>query len=200
MRSLDASFAAKGIRIASIHPFFAGLCYLSVEYYFFRCRLMRHCCISLPATSIVPVSVQQKLAGIPLTPVPRIAGTIFYAASHPDPATSGAAFWVPDGGAPTFMIPREEFKPGVYGLIDRKSNAMSVYVCLRIRSIFVVWAFNFRGITGLPYYFRRFCVRMRLGWKRPPSMGSLASLGLLGCTIRFLYLYKHQRLWMYLVL
>ncbi|KAE9398097.1 NAD(P)-binding protein [Gymnopus androsaceus JB14] len=92
---------AKGIRINTIHPFFA-------------------------ATSIVPIHIRVQLAGLPLTPVPRIAGTIFYAASNPDPASSGASFWVPDGGASTFMIPREEFKPGVYDLIDRKSNATSV--------------------------------------------------------------------------
>ncbi|KAJ3825503.1 NAD(P)-binding protein [Lentinula raphanica] len=101
MRSLDVSFASRGIRIASIHPFFAG----------------RH-------------NLQSVDDCIPLTPVPRIAGAILYAASQPDPSCNGAAFWIPDGGASTFMISREEFKPGIYDYIDSKSNATSVYVTL----------------------------------------------------------------------
>ncbi|KAJ4473033.1 hypothetical protein J3R30DRAFT_3659385 [Lentinula aciculospora] len=100
MRSLDDSFVSRGIRIACIHPFFA-------------------------ATSIVPDIVRLQLAGIPLTPVSRIAETILYAASEPDPSCSGAAFWIPDGGVSTFMISRKEFKPGVYEYIDRQSNATS---------------------------------------------------------------------------
>ncbi|KAJ3763228.1 NAD(P)-binding protein [Lentinula raphanica] len=115
MRSLDVSFASRGIRIASIHPFFAG----------------RHNLQSVDdSTSMVPEIIRLQLSGIPLTPVPRIAGAILYAASQPDPSCNGAAFWIPDGGASTFMISKEEFKPGVYDYIDSKSNATSVYVTL----------------------------------------------------------------------
>ncbi|KAJ3915714.1 hypothetical protein F5877DRAFT_81589 [Lentinula edodes] len=110
MRSLDASFVSRGLRITSIHPFFA-------------------------ATSMVPNVIRLQLAGIPLTPVPRIARTILYAATQSDPACSGAAFWVPDGGALVFMVSREEFKPGVYDDIDRSSNATSVYVFMLSTSI-----------------------------------------------------------------
>ncbi|KAJ3982193.1 hypothetical protein F5890DRAFT_1556128 [Lentinula detonsa] len=121
MRSLDSSFASRGLRIASIHPFFAGM-------YRFSLASMDVIHPSIrSATSLVPGIVRLQLAGIPLAPVPRIAGVIFYAASHPDPTCSGAAFWIPDGGAPTFIIPREEFKPGVYEYIDSKSNAASKY-------------------------------------------------------------------------
>ncbi|KAJ3969158.1 hypothetical protein EV361DRAFT_922459 [Lentinula raphanica] len=122
MRSLDVSFASRGIRIASIHPFFA-------------------------ATSMVPEIIRLQLSGIPLTPVPRIAGAILYAASQPDPSCNGAAFWIPDGGASTFMISREEFKPGIYDYIDSKSNATSV------------------GLTGLRSFILRTCILIQLLWK-----------------------------------
>ncbi|KAJ3716766.1 hypothetical protein DFJ43DRAFT_1006628 [Lentinula guzmanii] len=149
MRSLDASFASRGLRIASIHPFFAGMYRLSVW-----------------PTSIVPGIVRLQLAGIPLAPVPRIAGVIFYAASHPDPTCSGAAFWIPDGGAPTFIIPRKEFKPGVYEYIDSKSNAAS------------------KGLTGPRYYVRRIRTLTHLLWKELAVLCILAMF--VGCSVSIL--------------
>lgn len=63
------------------------------------------------------------LAGIPLTPVPRIAGAIFYSATDPDTATNGCAWLLPDDG-PVFLVPREEFKLGVYKMIDERANRL----------------------------------------------------------------------------
>ncbi|THU94512.1 NAD(P)-binding protein [Dendrothele bispora CBS 962.96] len=97
MRSLDPSFTERGIRIAAIHPWFAD-------------------------TDIVPYELKVGMAGIPLVPVPRIAGAIFHAASNPDPSTSGSSYWCHPG--PVFRIPREEFKFGVYEMIDKEANAM----------------------------------------------------------------------------
>ncbi|ESK87702.1 hypothetical protein Moror_1854 [Moniliophthora roreri MCA 2997] len=98
MRSLHPFYLQQGIRIAVVHPFFAD-------------------------TNILKPYVKLFLAGVPLTPVPRIAGAIFYASTEPSMETSGSAFLLPDDG-PVFMIPKEEFKLGVYGMIDRRSNAL----------------------------------------------------------------------------
>ncbi|KAG6880027.1 hypothetical protein C0992_007824 [Termitomyces sp. T32_za158] len=98
MRSLYPEFALNNIRIATIHPFFAD-------------------------TKIVPIPVKVLLAGIPLAPVPRVAGAIIHAATNPDPETNGVAFLLNDDG-PVFMVPREEFKLGVYKMIDERSNRL----------------------------------------------------------------------------
>ncbi|KAF9067464.1 hypothetical protein BDP27DRAFT_1422887 [Rhodocollybia butyracea] len=102
MRSLDASFTANGVRIASVHPFFAD-------------------------TSLVPKALRY---------------------SHSSrPKNKRAAFLVPDGGALTFMIPREEFKLGMYQFIDKNSNAKSV------------------ALKGPRYHIRLISVLAPLFWK-----------------------------------
>lgn len=63
------------------------------------------------------------LAGIPLATVPRIAGAIFYAATDPDMGTNGSAWLIPDDGN-VFLVPKEEFKMGVYKMIDERANAL----------------------------------------------------------------------------
>jgi hypothetical protein len=80
-------------------------------------------------TTIVPLQVKVLLAGIPLTPVPRIAGAIFHAATNPDPETNGCAWVLPDDG-PVFRVKPEEFKQGVYKMIDTRANAALKYVFL----------------------------------------------------------------------
>ena len=62
------------------------------------------------------------LAGVPLATVPRIAGAICYSATNPDPETSGNAWLIPDNGL-VFRVPKEEFKLGVYKMIDDRRNA-----------------------------------------------------------------------------
>lgn len=61
--------------------------------------------------------------------MPRIAGAIVYAATNPDPETNGCAWLLTDDG-PVFMVPREEFKLGVYKMIDARTNAMLKYVAV----------------------------------------------------------------------
>lgn len=80
----------------------------------------RYCCFA--DTAIVPIPVKLVLAGIPLTPVSRVAGAIFFAATDVDPKTNGAAWLLLDDG-PVFMVPKEEFKQGVYGMIDARANS-----------------------------------------------------------------------------
>ncbi|KAF5386297.1 hypothetical protein D9757_008602 [Collybiopsis confluens] len=120
------------------------------------------------ATNLVPSSVRQlQLAGIRLTPVPRIAKAIVYAASYTITlGLGGSSFWVPDGGALTFMIPKEEFKPGVYQLIDAKSNSTSV------------------GLSG-PRYYARFLKDVTPWLWKPLALASTsATLLMLG--VRFI--------------
>jgi hypothetical protein len=78
-------------------------------------------------TAILPPIMKIILAGIPLATVPRIAGAIFYSATNPDPETSGNAWLIPDNG-PVFRVPKEEFKLGVYKMIDNRANAGLKYV------------------------------------------------------------------------
>lgn len=74
-------------------------------------------------TNILPLPVKLFLAGIPMVPIERIAGAIFYAATNPDWATSGASYLLPDDG-PVFFVPKEDFKFGVYKMIDERTNAL----------------------------------------------------------------------------
>ena len=67
------------------------------------------------------------LTGIPKVPVSRVAGAIFYAATDADQKSSGSAWLLVDDG-PVFMVPKEEFKQGVYKMIDDRANAVRAYV------------------------------------------------------------------------
>jgi len=118
MRSLYIGNTLEGIRIASIHPFFAGLSlpHLNLSIYMFN-RM------STSDTGILPVAAKVFLSGIPMTPVSRIAGAIFYAATDTDMETSGSAWLLPDNG-PVFRVGKEEFKLGVYHMIDHRRNAL----------------------------------------------------------------------------
>ncbi|KAF8637310.1 hypothetical protein AX16_010839 [Volvariella volvacea WC 439] len=98
MRSVWKDYERQGIRIATIHPWFAD-------------------------TTIIPLPIKVLLAGVPLAPVPRIAGAIFHAATNPDPNTNGCAWLIPDGGN-VYFIAREEFKLGVYKMMDARINAL----------------------------------------------------------------------------
>jgi NAD(P)-dependent dehydrogenase (short-subunit alcohol dehydrogenase family) len=98
MRSLDIGGNSEGIRLACIHPFFAD-------------------------TGIVPLAAKVFLSGIPFTPVERIAGAIFHAATDMDMNTSGCAWLLPDDG-PVFRVEKEKFKLGVYQMIDDRHNSL----------------------------------------------------------------------------
>jgi hypothetical protein len=63
--------------------------------------------------------VKILLAGLPLTPVPRIAGAVFRAATDPDIATSGCPWVLPDDG-PVIRVEKEAFRAGVYEAISRR--------------------------------------------------------------------------------
>jgi len=97
MRSIYPLCLAHGIRVGVIHPFFVD-------------------------TTIVPIGVKVAMAGIPLTPVERVAGAIFYAATDPDMETSGCPWLLPDDGY-VFRLDREQLKEGVYEMIGARTRA-----------------------------------------------------------------------------
>ena len=70
------------------------------------------------------------MAGAPFTPVERIAGAIFYAATDPDKKTNGSAWLLADDG-PLFLIEKEQFKFGVYKLVDERVNKLTKYILHR---------------------------------------------------------------------
>ncbi|KAF6763116.1 hypothetical protein DFP72DRAFT_874743 [Ephemerocybe angulata] len=132
MRSLTKPLAFKGIRVAVIHPFFAD-------------------------TNILPTAVKLFLAGIPLVPVTRVAGAIFYAATDPDPETNGSCWLLPDDG-PVFLLKKEELKLGVYEMIDSRVNAA------------------FKGAKGAQFYIRL----TKDVWRNCAPLRQLGLVGLVG--------------------
>ncbi|KAI0061324.1 NAD(P)-binding protein [Artomyces pyxidatus] len=108
MRSLHLTLAQDNIRLAVVHPWFAGAS-------------------SLADTKILPVGVKVVLAGIPLTPVSRIAGAIVCAAVDPDPATAGCPYVLPDDG-PVMRLDKEKLTLGVYKLLDERVQRIESFV------------------------------------------------------------------------
>lgn len=90
--------APKGIRIAVVHPFFVD-------------------------TPILGAPVKLFLAGLPLTPVSRVAATIFYSSTDPDPTTDGSA-WLLLNDGPVVVVPKEDFKFGIYEALDKRVNGI----------------------------------------------------------------------------
>ena len=70
-------------------------------------------------TSILGLPVKLILAGLPLTPVPRIAGAVFRAATDPEATTSGCPWVLPDDG-PVIRVDKEGLRAGVYGMLDAR--------------------------------------------------------------------------------
>ncbi|KAJ7594455.1 hypothetical protein C8J56DRAFT_821152 [Mycena floridula] len=126
MRSLHLVWERENIRIGIIHPFFAD-------------------------TTIVPPLVKLALAGIPKAPVSRIAGAIFYAATEPTLETNGCAWLLLDDG-PVFLVPREEFKMGVYAMVDKRANRL------------------LKGVDGVVFYTRFFKDLIQVLWRPTISL------------------------------
>lgn len=82
------------------------------------------CATIFADTDILHVGVKAFLAGIPLVPVPRIAGAIFNAATDPSPETDGSAYTLPDDG-PVFRIEKPSLTEGVYKMINQRSARLT---------------------------------------------------------------------------
>lgn len=61
------------------------------------------------------------MSGIPLVPVPRIAGAIILAATDTTPNTAGSAYVLPDDRE-VFRIPPMHLTEGVYGMINERAR------------------------------------------------------------------------------
>ncbi|KAI5120349.1 hypothetical protein M0805_009424 [Coniferiporia weirii] len=94
MRSLKHAFHVNGLRIATVCPWFAD-------------------------TQILSAASKTLMAGIPMAPVPRIAGAIFLAATDSAPDTNGAVYTVPDEHE-VFRVPHTEITEGVYVLLSNR--------------------------------------------------------------------------------
>jgi hypothetical protein len=66
------------------------------------------------------------LAGIPLTPIERITGAIFYSATEPDRATNGSV-WLVQGDEPVFRLEQKRLTTGLYHLINERSKWADKY-------------------------------------------------------------------------
>jgi hypothetical protein len=74
-------------------------------------------------TPIVSTGFKLFMAGIPLTPVSRIGGAIFKAATDADPETNGAVYTLPDDGE-TFRLNHTQLTldEGVYKTIKTRAR------------------------------------------------------------------------------
>ena len=71
------------------------------------------------------------LAGLPLTPVPRIAGAIFRAATDPDLKTSGCPWVLPDDG-PVIRVEKEALRTGVYEMLANRIRRTARFVLVTL--------------------------------------------------------------------
>jgi hypothetical protein len=124
MRALDPIVTADNIRIAAIHPWFAGIYHAPLSpplaLHADPTRLRKD-------TAILGLPLKLMLAGIPLTPIPRIAGAIFRAATDPDLKTSGCPWVLPDDG-PVIRVEKEALRAGVYKMLSDRVRRVSRYV------------------------------------------------------------------------
>jgi len=101
-RSVTATVKSRNIRVNVIHPFFS-------------------------ATGILDAVNLVFLAGLPMVPVNRIAATTVYAATHPDPETTGSVFTLIDDG-PVLQLENEIIKGGVYDIVSARAARISTAV------------------------------------------------------------------------
>ncbi|KAK0505195.1 hypothetical protein EDD18DRAFT_327113 [Armillaria luteobubalina] len=67
--------------------------------------------------------VEVSLKGLALSPIARVADSIFYAATNPEKETNGRAWLIRDDG-PLYMIPREDLNEGVFRTYNKRFNAL----------------------------------------------------------------------------
>jgi len=63
---------------------------------------------------------------MPMTPVERVAGAIFRAATDPDRATSGCPWMLPDDG-PVLLLKKEVLREGVYEMLNNRVRRIVRY-------------------------------------------------------------------------
>jgi len=118
MRSLDPVVEGKDIRTACIHPWFTE-------------------------TNIIDIKTKALTLGMPMTPVERVAGAIFRAATDPDPATSGCPWVLPDDG-PVLLLKKEVLREGVYEMLNNRVARIQSF-----SSTLTFWLAVFRDLGSL---------------------------------------------------
>lgn len=110
---LHTSLHIKNIRTGVVCPWFSGK---SLPVRLFDCRAD-----SLADTGIMTDAGRAFLHGLPLAPVPRVAGAIFRAASDTEELSDGCVWTVPDDGE-VCRIPRERMQlvGGVYSALNER--------------------------------------------------------------------------------
>jgi len=101
-RSVAATVKGRGIRVNVIHPFFS-------------------------ATGILNAVNMVFLAGLPMTPVNRIAIATLYAVTNPDIETTGSVFALIDDG-PVLLLENEVIKGGVYDIVTARAMRVTTAV------------------------------------------------------------------------
>ncbi|KAF9645486.1 NAD(P)-binding protein [Thelephora ganbajun] len=95
-RAMHGPLSAKGIRVAVVHPFFTD-------------------------TGLMTTMNRIAVAGIPLLPIERVAGTIIFSSTDPDIASTGAVWLLPDDGL-LLRLEKEIVKGGVYDVIAERNK------------------------------------------------------------------------------
>jgi len=72
-------------------------------------------------TGLMTTINRLAVAGIPLTPIDRVAGTIIFSSTDPDTASTGAVWLLPDGGS-LLRLEKEIVKGGVYDIIAERNR------------------------------------------------------------------------------
>ena len=95
-RAMYGPLSARGIRVAVVHPFFTD-------------------------TGLMTTMNRVAVAGIPLLPIERVAGTIIFSSADPNIASTGAVWLLPDDG-PLLRLEKEIVKGGVYDVIAERNR------------------------------------------------------------------------------
>lgn len=78
-------------------------------------------------TSILATPTRVMLAGLPMTPLSRVAGSVVHAATDPNWETSGASYALPDDGT-ILRIDRQELAVGSYKILHERLHSVSRFV------------------------------------------------------------------------
>lgn len=92
------------------------------------------------------------ILGMPMTPVERVAGAIFRAATDPDPATSGCPWVLPDDG-PVLLLKKEILHEGVYEMLNNRVARIQRYFfspCFKVTTAPATRRSD--GLTGFPSF------------------------------------------------
>lgn len=128
MRSLAGTYELKGIRISSIHPWFAGTqsrpATCAIPFILSRHQSLDHGQQDDPRGCPVDTCRPHRTCVASFVPSCSMlsaesAGATVYSATDPDPETHGCPWLLPDDG-PLYLIKKEELREGVYGMLTER--------------------------------------------------------------------------------